>query len=86
MCSVLYLPAQIGFVFNAVFFRGMQSLFIVVLREIKADGRKLHSVFCLILQKKNSEWNNKMQLIGDLVFSLSCSLSKKRVLYVYSLF
>ncbi len=29
----------------------MQSLFIIVLREIKADGRKMHSIFCLILQK-----------------------------------
>ncbi len=29
----------------------MQSLFIIVLREIKADGRKMHSIFFLILQK-----------------------------------
>ncbi len=29
----------------------MQSLFIIVLREIKADGRKIHSIFFLILQK-----------------------------------
>ncbi len=59
----------------------MQSLFIIVLREIKADGRKLHSIFCLILQKC-SELNNKMRLIGDLFF-LSLALSKKRVFYTH---
>ncbi len=35
----------------------MQSLFIIVLREIKADGRKMHSIiFCLILQKSKDHF------------------------------
>ncbi len=34
----------------------MQSLFIIVLREIKADGRKLHSIFFLILQKSKDNF------------------------------
>ncbi len=76
MCSVLYLSSPNWVVFNPVFFRVCRVFFIIVLREIKADGRKLHSIFCLILQK-NSELNNKMRLIGDLVFSLSLALSKK---------
>ncbi len=29
----------------------MQSLFIIVLREIKADGRKMHSIFFLFYKK-----------------------------------
>ncbi len=34
----------------------MQSLFIIVLREIKADGRKMHSIFFLILQKSKDNF------------------------------
>ncbi len=34
----------------------MQSLLIIVLREIKADGRKLHSIFFLILQKSKDNF------------------------------
>ncbi len=34
----------------------MQSLFIIVLREIKADGRKLHSILFLILQKSKDNF------------------------------
>ncbi len=30
----------------------MQSLFIIVLREIKADGRKQHSIFFVLFYKK----------------------------------
>ncbi len=58
----------------------MQSLFIIVLCEIKADGRKLHSIFVLFYKKK-SELNNKMRLIGDLFF-LSLSLSLKNVFFI----
>ncbi len=45
------LPSPNWVVFNPVFFRVCSGLFIIVLRGIKADGRKLHSIFCLILQK-----------------------------------
>ncbi len=38
------------------FLEYMQSLFIIVLREIKADGRKLHSIFFLILQKSKDNF------------------------------
>ncbi len=36
----------------------MQSMFIIVLREIKADGRKMHSIFFLFYKKaKNFFWS-----------------------------
>ncbi len=60
----------------------MQSLFIIVLCEIKADGRKLHSIL-LSFYKKKSELNNKMRLLGDLIFSLSRAL-KKRCCFFYT--
>ncbi len=34
----------------------MQSLFIIVLREIKADGRKLHSIFFSLILQKSKEF------------------------------
>ncbi len=43
------------FVLNPVFFR-VCSLFIIVLHEIKADGRKMHSIFFLILQKSKDNF------------------------------
>ncbi len=51
----------------------MQSLFIIVLREIKADGRKLHSIFFLILQKsKDNFFIECTQIKADLLqFRLS---------------
>ncbi len=50
----------------------MQSLFIIVLREIKADGRKLH-IFFLILQKsKDNFFIECTQIKADLLqFRLS---------------
>ncbi len=50
-CVLSYIyPAQIG-LFLTQCFRVCRVFFIIVLHEIKADGRKLHSIFCLILQK-----------------------------------
>ncbi len=37
--------------FEPSVFQSMQSLFIIVLREIKADGRKMHSIFFLFYKK-----------------------------------
>ncbi len=53
MCSVLYLHSPNWVVFNAVFFRVCRVFFIIVLREIKADGRKLHSILLSYFTKKN---------------------------------
>ncbi len=44
MCSVLYLSAQIGLFLTQCFLEYAEFFFIIVLREIKADGRKLHSI------------------------------------------
>ncbi len=52
-CTLL--PAQIGLFWTQCFY-SMQSLFIIVLREIKADGRKIHSIFFLILQKSKDNF------------------------------
>ncbi len=52
-CVLSYIyPAQIGLFLTQCFLEYAEFFFIIVLREIKADGRKLHSIFCLILQKK----------------------------------
>ncbi len=67
-CTLL--PSSNWVVFNPVFFRVCRVFFNIVLREIKADGRKRHSIL-LSFYKKCSELNNKMRL-G--FFSLSCSL------------
>ncbi len=53
----------------------MQSLFIIVLREIKADGRKLHSVVLSYFTKNVLNEIIKCDLI------LSLSLSLKNVFY-----
>ncbi len=45
-CTLL--PAQTGLFWTQC----LQSLFIIVLREIKADGRKMHSIFLSYFTKK----------------------------------
>ncbi len=52
MCSVLYLSSLNWFVLNPVFSRVCRVCSLLLLREIKADGRKLHSIILSYFTKK----------------------------------
>ncbi len=49
--NVLFYPAQIVLFLTQCFLE-YAELFIIVLREIKADGRKLQSIFFVLFYKK----------------------------------
>ncbi len=80
MCSVLYLSSPNWVVFNPVFFRVRRVCSLLCCAKLKQTAESC-ILFFVLFYKKISELNNKMRLIGDLVFSLSLALSKKRVFY-----
>ncbi len=70
-CTLL--PSPNWFVLNPVFFRVCRVCSLLCCAKLKQTAENC-ILFFVLFYKKCSELNNKMRLIGDLVFSLSRSL------------
>ncbi len=81
-CVLSYIyPAQIGLFLTQCFLEYAEFFSLLCCGKLKQTAESCILFFVLFF-KKCSEWNNKMRLIGDLVFSLSLALSKKRVFFI----
>ncbi len=76
-CVLSYIyPAQIGLFLTQCFLEYAEFFSLLCCAKLKQTAESC-ILFFVLFYKKCSELNNKMRLIGDLVFSLSLALSKK---------